>query len=135
MRRAVTEGRSIIVAEVTRETIAASINASDHKQAVEEMRPCSLMAIPLKSSGRVIGVITFVSSDSGRHYGQDDLTLAEELGRRAALSVENARLFEEAQQATRARDDMLGIVVHDLRNPVGTILLATELLSHRRDQP
>ena len=127
-RRAVTEAQPILVPEITPELIDVSVLTEEHRRYVAEMRPCSMMAVPLKSSGHVIGVITLVAAESGRRYGADDLALAEELARRAALAVENARLFHEAQQATRARDDMLGIVAHDLRNPLGTILMATQLL-------
>lgn len=67
-------------------------------------------------------------SDSGRRYDETDLALAEELARRAALAIENARLFTEAQRATRARDEMLGVVAHDLRNPLNTITMGAELL-------
>ncbi|MBC7977145.1 MAG: hypothetical protein H7138_19390 [Myxococcales bacterium] len=76
----------------------------------------------------MLGALTLVISQSDRRYGAEDLTLAQELAQRAALAVENARLYNHAQQATRARDDMLGIVAHDLRNPLGTIIMATELL-------
>jgi signal transduction histidine kinase len=75
-----------------------------------------------------VGVLVLYSSESGRQFNEDDLALAEELARRAALAVENARLYHEAQLATRARDQMLGIVAHDLRNPLNTILMASELL-------
>jgi GAF domain-containing protein len=69
-----------------------------------------------------------VSSHGEHQYTMDDLAMAEELGRRAALAVENARLFDEAQQATRARDDMLAIVAHDLRNPLNTIFMSAQFL-------
>jgi len=76
----------------------------------------------------VIGALALYASESGRRFGASDLALVEELGRRAALAVENARLFQEAEAATRARDQMLGIVAHDLRNPLGTIKMAAGLL-------
>jgi signal transduction histidine kinase len=91
--------------------------------------------VPLPASGRLIGALTVMIAESGRRYGPDDLTLVLELARRAALAVENARLFHEAQQATRARDDMLGIVAHDLRNPLSTILMASELLLDEAQAP
>lgn len=93
------------------------------------LRPHSLVSAPLITSpGRAVGVLTLVSTGSGREYGPDDLALAEELARRATLAIENARLFHDAQQASRARDEVLAIVAHDLRNPLNTIHLATSLL-------
>ena len=87
------------------------------------------MTVPLTTRGSTIGAISFISAESERVYGPADLALAEELGRRVAMAVDNARLYAEAQAAIRARDDVLGIVAHDLRNPVGTIRMAAELLS------
>jgi len=84
--------------------------------------------VPLLASGRILGALTLVLHESARRYGADDVTLALALGQRAALAVENARLFYEAQQATRARDDLLSVVAHDLRNPLGTIMMSTEML-------
>jgi len=80
------------------------------------------------SSGRILGAVTFVMAASGRRYDADDLAMAEELARRAALAVDNARLYKEAQAATRARDEMLGVVAHDLRNPLNTIMMASDLV-------
>jgi signal transduction histidine kinase len=62
--------------------------------------------------------------------GAADLRLAEELGRRAALSIENARLYRAAGRATQTRDEVLGIVAHDLRNPLNLIFGHLYLLEH-----
>jgi signal transduction histidine kinase len=71
--------------------------------------------------------LIFVSTTT-RGYESRDLRLAEELAHRASLAVENARLYRCAQRATAARDDVLGVVAHDLRNPLNTIVLQTDLL-------
>jgi signal transduction histidine kinase/DNA-binding response OmpR family regulator len=88
----------------------------------------SAMVVPLRAGDRPIGGITLVSAESGRRFDAEDLALAQELATRAALAVENARLFAQAQAATRARDEMLAVVAHDLRNPLSTISLGAELL-------
>ena len=54
------------------------------------------MIVPLLARGRTLGAITFASAESGRRYGASDLALAEDVARRAALAVDNARLFQEA---------------------------------------
>ncbi len=76
------------------------------------------MVVPLLARGRVIGAITLIASESGRTFDQDDLALAEDLARRAAAAVDNARLFGQAQAAVRARDQFLSIAAHELRTPV-----------------
>jgi PAS domain S-box-containing protein len=92
------------------------------------LHPRSLIAIPLVISDRVVGVLTLGISSSDRSFNLDDMALAEELAQRAALAVENARLFHQAQQATKARDQVLAVVAHDLRNPLNTISVASQLL-------
>jgi signal transduction histidine kinase/DNA-binding response OmpR family regulator len=98
------------------------------EELVGAIGPRSAMVVPLRAGDRPIGGITLVSAESGRRFDADDLALAQELATRAALAVENARLFAQAQAATRARDEMLAVVAHDLRNPLSTISLGAELL-------
>jgi len=88
----------------------------------------SFIVAPLIARGETLGTLILVSASSDRHYGDEDLDLATDLARRAALAVDNARLYQQAQQATRARDDVLGIVSHDLRNPLNTISMAASFL-------
>ena len=126
--RALTEGVPVLVPEMSSEMLDASASSPEHRELLRQLGPRSLIAVPLMSSTGVLGALTLVISESDRRYGPDDLTLAQELAQRAALAVENARLYIHAQQATQARDDMLSIVAHDLRNPLGTIIMATELL-------
>jgi signal transduction histidine kinase/CheY-like chemotaxis protein len=92
------------------------------------IEPCSAMVVPLRAGDRPIGGLILVSAESGRRFGAEDLDLARELAHRAALAVENARLYAHAQAATLARDEMLAVVAHDLRNPLSTISLGAELL-------
>lgn len=122
-------GVALLVSEVTHETIERiSLNAQ-HRQALQALAPRSSMLVPLESRGRSIGAIVFAFTDeSGRRYGEADLAFALELGQRVALLVDNARLYREARQAIRMRDDILAVVSHDLRNPLNTISVATGLL-------
>jgi signal transduction histidine kinase len=92
----------------------------------------SMMAVPLIARGRGLGVLTFVAAESGRRYSASDMALAEEIGRRAAIAIDNAQLYEQAQKAIRARQDVLAIVSHDLTNPLGAILMMAEHLTEVR---
>jgi signal transduction histidine kinase len=100
----------------------------------------SLLLIPLIARGRALGVLLLASTRTDRVYGLQDRILADELGRIAALAIDNARLYSEANQAIRARDDMLRVVSHDLRNPIGAMASAASLVledtaSELRDGP
>ncbi len=89
----------------------------------------SYMCVPLTARGKTFGAMVFMAAP-GRHYASDDLLLAEELARRAALAIDNARLYEQAQTAIRMREEVLAIVSHDLRTPLGMIQMgADQLLS------
>jgi PAS domain S-box-containing protein len=88
----------------------------------------SLISVPLLARDRTIGVLTLIAAESGRRYGQEDLAMAEALAIRAALAVDNARLYADAQAAIRARDEFLSIASHELRTPVAGIKGYAQLL-------
>jgi signal transduction histidine kinase len=118
--------RPVLIESLSSEVIASFSNEGD----LEALRTAgfkSLIAAPLLAHGKLVGVIILVSG-SPRPYGTADVRLAEELAQRAALSIVNARLFGAAQRAVKTREDVLAIVSHDLKNPLGTIGLATHLL-------
>jgi signal transduction histidine kinase len=83
---------------------------------------------------QTLGAIALVSSDPARPYTADDRLLAEELGRRAALAVDHARLYQAAQEAVAARDEVLSIVSHDLGNPLSAIRVSSRVVSRLLDQ-
>jgi PAS domain S-box-containing protein len=89
------------------------------------------LGVPLVMKGRVIGAITLAATPMHK-YRASDLELAEELARRAALSIENARLFRGAQDALRARDEFLAIAAHEIRGPLQTIHLAVQAIRQAR---
>ena len=126
--RVMTTGYPVLEAEITPAFIRASFAEPSQRQMVEALGPRSFICVPLVSSGKILGALTLVTSGSGRRYDEADLSLAADMARRAAIVVEHARLFHEAQQATRARDDVLAVVAHDLRNPLNTVTMAIGLM-------
>jgi signal transduction histidine kinase/PAS domain-containing protein len=89
----------------------------------------SMIVVPLLSPLQNLGALTFATAESGPRYSSLDLAFAEEIGRRAALAIDNARLYQHAKKATRTRDELIAAVSHDLKNPLATIVTAAELLS------
>jgi signal transduction histidine kinase len=89
--------------------------------------PLSYMGVPLVVKNSVVGGMTFVAAP-GRQYAEDDLELAEELARQAALSVENAHLYRSAQEALQARDEFLSVAAHEIRGPITSLHLAVQSL-------
>ena len=94
-----------------------------------ELEPRALVCIPLVAAGATVGLLALAATEPGRELDAATLSLAEELAFRAGSALENARLFAAAVQATRARDELMGIVAHDLRNPLNLIASVAELLS------
>jgi signal transduction histidine kinase/ActR/RegA family two-component response regulator len=88
----------------------------------------SMLIVPMVARGRTLGAITFLWLGSARRFGQQDMDMAKDLGRRAAVAVDNARLYLETREAVRTREDLLGIVSHDMRNPLTGMLMRCSLL-------
>ncbi|HEU4888141.1 MAG TPA: ATP-binding protein [Thermoanaerobaculia bacterium] len=87
----------------------------------------TLIFLPLVSRGQTIGVAAAISTEANP-FTAADVPLFSELARRASLSIDNARLYQESQQAVRAREEVLAIVSHDLRNPLSAVILGSSLL-------
>jgi PAS domain S-box-containing protein len=134
--RAVVEKKQpLLIEHVTSEHLKSVAQSPQHLQALRSIRPRSLMAVPLLMRGQLLGTITLVSSTPSRIYGPGDLGLALALADRAAVAIENARLYRASVDATQLRDQVLGIVVHDLRNPLSTILLNAATLTRHGPDP
>ena len=125
--------RLVLMERLSPELIASTSWSEEHLRALRAADVKSLMVVPLLARGKLVGVIALISSSPHRFYGQADAHLAEELARRAALSIENARLFDEAQRAVGIRDEVLAIVAHDLGNHLTPIAITANVL-HQADQ-
>jgi len=96
----------------------------------------SFALIPMEAHGRKLGAIGFGFSKSGRHFEERDRHFYGEIGIRLALAMDQARLYQEVQEAVKTREEVLSIVSHDLKNPLTTIQLSVQLMEKllKRDE-
>lgn len=95
---------------------------------INQLGITSYMIMPMIARGRALGAIALVASAPNREFGDDDVALARDLALRAALALDNARLYRVAQEANQAKTDFLAVISHDLRTPLSSILGYSELL-------
>jgi signal transduction histidine kinase len=118
----------ILVREVAPESLRAVAQDEKHLALLRTLGVASYMVVPLVARDHPIGAIALVSSSPSRPFTEQDLAEANDLALRAALALDNARLYEEAKRANRAKTDLLAAITHDLRTPVAGIMGHVDLL-------
>src|SRR4051794_2918035 len=88
-------GKSELYPEIPQAMLEQAAVDAEHLELIRQLQLCSAMIVPMVARGRTLGAVTFVGAESGRTYDEADLALAEELARRAAMAVDNARLYTE----------------------------------------
>jgi PAS domain S-box-containing protein len=135
-------GEPELMAEIPEELVEQVARDERHRELLIRLELRSYMVVPLVTRGRTLGAISFILAESGRRYGEADLQLAEELARRAAYAVDNARLYEEAQkeiaerrsaqEELRASRDQLEAVLRGVaegitaQDPTGKVIYAND---------
>jgi PAS domain S-box-containing protein len=120
--------RSVLYSDITEETLMEVNRGPEHLEIMRALAPRSARGVPIAARGRILGVITFMAAESGRRYGPAEVKLAEDLAHRVALAIDNARLYRDAQERERLKDEFLAMLAHELRNPLGAISNAVHLL-------
>ena len=131
-------GETELVTEITDDFLARAARDLEHLALMRAVGARSLIVVPLKAHGKVesFGAMAFAMTRGSRRFTSRDIPLAEQIGVRAALVIDNARLFRDAQDAyserqkllvaaesaNRAKDEFLAMLGHELRNPLSPIL-------------
>ena len=128
-----TTGEPLLVPVITQEYLER-IRATlprEYQDYLSRIEPCSLAILPVRSPEGLLGLLSLFRLVPGPAYTEDDLTLFREVADRTALAIENARLFQRAQEAVRIREDLVAVVSHDLRNPISAISMAASMMLKR----
>ena len=145
-------GKAELVSEIPREMIRAAAKDDEHLLLIDQLELCSYLATPLRVRGKTIGALTFAMAESDRRHTEGDLEFAQEVADRAALAIDNARLFQEversrhavavqleletrrrqeAEEGSRFAEMFIGMLGHDLRNPLNAVRMAATLLRRK----
>ena len=121
--RVVRSGRPELYEHITAEVLDASARDPEQRRAIAALGLSSAVVVPMAARGSTLGTLSLVWAESGKHYRAADVPLLEEIGRRAGMAIENARLYRASQDAVRMRDEFLSIASHELRTPLTSLQL------------
>jgi signal transduction histidine kinase/ActR/RegA family two-component response regulator len=127
-------GQSDWNAHISDELLVGVARDDEHLRRLRDLGMSSYVVVAIKTPARILGALTLVAAGSQRSYGVEDVRLAEEVARRAAAALENTRLFRQAQDAVRRKDEFMAMLGHELRNPLAPIQTALQLMRLRGDR-
>ena len=135
LRSVIEMRKPVLIEHVSAEHLESLRRGRSTFERFEPSIPCRSWRCRSWRHGELLGTLAFISSTPSRLYGERDLRLAEALVDRTAVAIENARLYRAAVQATQLRDQVLGVVAHDLRNPLSAIMMQATALQRRGPDP
>lgn len=128
---AIMGGDGLFVREISDELVDRLASDEDAIEGLRNIHPRSFILVPMEARGQVLGVISFLRVGDRELFDDDDYGLALQLGRRAAISADNARLYSDARRANDAKDEFLGLMSHELRTPITVIHGGARVLRSR----
>ncbi|MEH2430702.1 MAG: ATP-binding protein [Nostoc sp.] len=125
-------GKPELVTNISESSLQRKSSNEEHFSLLRQLQVKSQMVVPLLVRERKLGTILFASAQPGRHYTTGDVEMAEELAQRAAFAIDNARLYRQAQEANRIKEEFLAIVSHELRTPLNSMLGWVQVIRTRK---
>ena len=120
--------RPLLAADANENWLEALCRTPEQLAAARSLSPRSLIVAPLMIRDRVLGLMYLAMAGSGRRHTESDLPFIEDLSQRIAIAIENARLYRDALDADRRKDEFLAMLAHELRNPLAPICNALSIL-------
>jgi PAS domain S-box-containing protein len=122
-------GEPILVPDLADTGMVGALPDPELLHLAQDLGARSALVVPLMGHERSVGVMTFAFARSGRRYSPGHLRLAAELARRIAFAIDNARLYEEAQESNRAKSNFISVISHEFRTPLTAIVGYAELMA------
>jgi PAS domain S-box-containing protein len=134
VRKVIATGKSEVYAHVSEEDLKVICLNEESTKYVANLGPASATIVPLQSRGKTLGAMTLISSVDSQKQDHTDLAMIEDLARRAAIAIDNANLYKQAQEAVRARDEFLSVASHELKTPLTPLRLHTQSMKRALDR-
>ncbi len=133
--RSIRAGMTVVTQDISDAWLQEIAASPEQLKFLRDLSPSSWVTVPMSVGNRRLGAFTVGYSVSGRRYGPDEVHLAEEIARRAALTVENAKLYDVLRDTDRRKDEFLATLAHELRNPLAPIGNSLQILKMPRVDP
>lgn len=114
--------------QISNSELRAMVKDERQLEMLLELGANSSMIVPIKARGKIRGSLAFIAGTSKPNFTALDMVLAEDLGRRAGIAIENALLYSSAQSAIRARDEFVSIASHELKTPITSLKMQLQMM-------
>ncbi len=114
--------------QISNSELKAMVQDEKQMEMLLELGANSSMIVPIKARGKIRGSLAFIAGTSKPNFTALDMVLAEDLGRRAGIAIENALLYSAAQSAIRARDEFVSIASHELKTPITSLKMQIQMM-------
>lgn len=127
-------GKSEYYPEITDKMLIKTARDKKHLKLLRDIGFTSAMIVPLFQDSRCVGGISFITTETKRHFTKSDLAMAEEIANRATLALDNAGLYKVSQDAVTLRDNFIAVASHELKTPITSVKIFTEILKNHAEK-